>query len=75
MRKFILGISLFFGGIIGFSSWIISSAIINNGMSGIGLVRSLKINDLLGLGVFAVMGLVGLFISLSDILFINKSKN
>ncbi len=63
MKKFILGISLFVGGIIGFVGWTISNAIIYTGLPGIGLVGSLKSSELLVLGVFVVMGLVGLFIS------------
>lgn len=64
MKKFLLGISLFFGGIIGFVGWIISNAIIFNGLTGIGFMGYLNgASELLVLGIFLVMGLVGLFIS------------
>lgn len=64
MRKFILGISLFFGGIIGFVGWIISNAIIFNGLTGIGFMGYLDPGkESMILGIFVVMGLVGLFIS------------
>ncbi len=63
IKKFILGISLFLGGIIGFSGWIISSAIINSGMSGIAVIGGLRSYQLLILGVFIIISLVGLLIS------------
>ncbi len=63
IKKFILGISLFLGGIIGFSGWIISSAIINSGMSGIPVIGGLRSYQLLILGVFIIISLVGLLIS------------
>lgn len=63
MKKFILGISLFFGGIIGFIGLMISNAIIYNGKSGIGLIGRLSGIELLISALFAIMGLVGLLIS------------
>ncbi len=62
MKKFILGISLFFGGIIGFIGLIISNAIIYTGMSGIGLIGRLSGIELLISALFAIMGLLGLLI-------------
>ena len=63
IKKFILGISLFLGGIIGFSGWIISSAIINSGMSGIAIIGGLRSYQLFILGVFIIISLLGLLIS------------
>lgn len=66
MRKFILGISLFFGGIIGFIGWVISIVINNGGMRGLSIIEILEGSDLLVSGIFISLVLIGLFISLFE---------
>lgn len=63
MKKFILGISMFLGGIIGAVGWMISCAIINQNLSGFELIEVLYRSDLIIFVIFVVMTLVGLVIS------------
>ncbi len=66
MKKFILGISLLFAGIIGFVGWIIGCAINNGGMTGLMIMETLSGSDLLIAAIFIIIILVGLFISLIE---------
>ena len=66
MKKFLLGISLLFVGIIGFVGWIIGCAINNDGMAGLRIMETLSGSDLLIAAIFIIVILVGLFISLIE---------
>lgn len=63
MRKFILGISLFFGGIIGFIGWVIASIINSVDMRGLLILETLEGSDLLICGIFIAISLIGFIIS------------
>ena len=64
MRKFILGISMFLCGILGAVGWMISCAIINQRFSGLELIDILDGSNLIIFGIFVVMALIGLVISI-----------
>ena len=68
MKRFILGISLFIGGIIGGSGWIIANMMLFTG-GGSSVAERLRVahGDFVA-GVFVVMAVAGLGIALWDIL-------
>lgn len=68
MKRFILGISLFIGGIIGESGWIIANMIIfsNGGVSSVSSGLSASGGGFI-VGLFVVMAIAGLGIAIYDI--------
>lgn len=66
MKKFILGIALFIAGIIGFVGWIIACVLkIQPGSISV-VFNSLNGSDMVITGIFVVMALVGLILSIIE---------
>lgn len=68
MKRFILGISLFIGGIIGESGWVIANMIIfsNGGVSSVGSGLSSSGGGFIT-SLFVIMAIAGLGIAIYDI--------
>ncbi len=75
MKRFILGISLFIGGIIGGLGWIIANMIIfsNGGVSSVSSGLSASGGGFIA-GIFVVMAIAGLGIAIYDICIEKNSK-